>query len=131
MYIDVTFTVDEILEAMKIDLAELPLDIAEKLKLKREITLEAEIEDCDAFDAMDDEFIDMRFECWAEANEPGWSDLKDGLQALVDGDRSMACILLSRAFDDFPDAVRLVEDVLRKPTSTDPRQLALSDAGAM
>ena len=54
--------------------------------------------------------------------EANISDLRDGLQALADGDRSMAAILLTRAFDEWDDARSAVEQVLLTSTTRDHRQ---------
>lgn len=62
------------------------------------------------------------------ANEglgPCARDLKDGLHSLMTGDRAMALILLDRAFDSWPEAQRVVNDMLLGRAPTDPRQLSL------
>lgn len=57
--------------------------------------------------------------------EPCVRDLKDGLSSLITGDRAMALILLDRAFDSWPDAQRVVNDMLLGRAPSDPRQLSL------
>lgn len=58
--------------------------------------------------------------------EPETRDLREGLIALVQGDRVIAAALLQRAFGEWPDAVRAVEDVLLARTVHDRRQGALA-----
>ena len=57
--------------------------------------------------------------------EPALIDLADGLRDLMAGDRRMAATLLVRAFSDWPDAARTVEDLLLSRTAHDRRQLSL------
>ena len=47
------------------------------------------------------------------------NDLRDGRRALIDGDREMAATLLLRAFSEWDDAKRAVEDVLLSRTVHD------------
>lgn len=54
--------------------------------------------------------------------DPTLADLREGLQALRDGDTSMAAIMLNRAFDTWPDAQEVVDAVLLTRTSRDRRQ---------
>ena len=54
--------------------------------------------------------------------EPNSSDLREGLRALIDGDRNMAAILLGRAFEEWDDARLIVEEVLLSRTIHDHRQ---------
>lgn len=56
---------------------------------------------------------------------PNQRDLADGLRALIEGDRQIAAALLARAFSEWPDAVRTVEDILFARTVPDRRQLTL------
>lgn len=53
---------------------------------------------------------------------PNINDLRDGLRALINGDRTMAATLLHRAFDEWEDAKSTVEDVLLSRTVHDSRQ---------
>lgn len=57
---------------------------------------------------------------------PEARDLEDGLRSLIQGDRSTAVTLLQRAFSEWPDAMRVVEDVLMARTVHDRRQGALA-----
>lgn len=57
--------------------------------------------------------------------EANASDLRDGLRALLDGDRSMAATLLCRAFDEWVEVRQVVEDVLLSRTVHDHRQFTL------
>ena len=54
--------------------------------------------------------------------EANMSDLRDGLRALADGDRSMASTLLTRAFDEWDEARLIIEEVLLSRTVHDHRQ---------
>lgn len=60
-----------------------------------------------------------------EDMEANVSDLRDGLRALIEGDLSMANILLCRAFDEWEDARLAVEEVVLGRTVHDHRQFAL------
>lgn len=57
---------------------------------------------------------------------PEARDLEDGLRSLIQGDHVMAVTLLQRAFSEWPDAVRVAEDVLLARTVHDRRQGALA-----
>ena len=57
--------------------------------------------------------------------DPNACDLADGLRALIAGDRGTASIMLTRALDAWPDAVRVVEDTLAARTVRDRRQPTL------
>ncbi|MCC4254163.1 hypothetical protein LL251_17260 [Sphingobium naphthae] len=57
---------------------------------------------------------------------PEARDLEDALRSLIQGDRVTAVTLLQRAFSEWPDAVRVVEDVLLARTAHDRRQGALA-----
>ncbi|EQB13253.1 hypothetical protein [Sphingobium lactosutens] len=57
---------------------------------------------------------------------PEARDLEDGLRSLIQGDRGTAVTLLQRAFSEWPDAMRVVEDVLLARTVHDRRQGALA-----
>ncbi|WP_333703345.1 hypothetical protein [Sphingobium yanoikuyae] len=56
---------------------------------------------------------------------PNLNDLRDGLTELAKGNNAMALILLCRAFDDWADAHRVVEDVLSPGACADLRQREL------
>lgn len=58
--------------------------------------------------------------------DPGGRNLADGLRSLIEGDRAMAATLLMRCFSDWPEASRVVEDVLLGRTHHDRRQRALA-----
>ncbi|WP_257556453.1 hypothetical protein [Sphingobium sp. CFD-2] len=60
-----------------------------------------------------------------EDMEPSVADLRDGLRALLDGDRTMAAVLLCRAFDEWGEARLAVEEVLLGRTVRDRRQFSL------
>jgi len=47
-------------------------------------------------------------------------DIADGLASLIAGDRRMAMILLSRAFDHWPEASRTIEECIRPMSSARP-----------
>lgn len=57
---------------------------------------------------------------------PNLRDLSDGLRALMDGDKQMATAMLSRALHEWPDAARVIEDVLMGRTHRDRRQAVLA-----
>jgi hypothetical protein len=57
--------------------------------------------------------------------DPNLVDLAEGLRELIAGDRAMASILLARAFDAWPAAARVAEDILNNRTVHDRRQLTL------
>lgn len=65
-----------------------------------------------------------------EGLDPDSRDLADGLRSLIEGDRDMACTLLARAFAQWPDASRVVEDVLHGRNHADRRQLSLVSLAA-
>lgn len=56
---------------------------------------------------------------------PALQDLRDGLIEMIGGDLSMGATLLMRALDGWPDAARVVEDVLLCRTVHDHRQFTL------
>ncbi|KEZ17678.1 hypothetical protein CP98_03161 [Sphingobium yanoikuyae] len=56
---------------------------------------------------------------------PNLNDLRDGLTELAKGNKAMALTLLCRAFDDWAEAHRVVEDVLSPGACADLRQREL------
>lgn len=123
MKIDVQFKVSDVLEAL--DLYDLPPEILEERDMPPTVELEAEIDDCDAFEALPDDFVDMMVDDALAEREPNARDFRDGIAALLSGDSQMGMILLCRALEEWPAAARCVEDAIRKSANTDPRQMAL------
>lgn len=90
--------------------------------------LEIEVEATIDLDTISDAAINNGFiheDDALDGIEPALIDLADGLRELMAGDRRMAATLLARAFSDWPDAARTVEDLLLSRTAHDRRQLSM------
>ncbi|WP_370308305.1 hypothetical protein [Sphingobium abikonense] len=121
----VDVTVEEMLAALNNAIDRRGLETFAELNDGLQLEVEATIDD----DVFHDRAVDLRYvheDKIMDRYSPEARDLEDGLRSLIQGDRSTAVTLLQRAFSEWPDAMRVVEDVLLARTVHDRRQGALA-----
>lgn len=121
----VDVTVEEMLAALNNAIDRRGLETFAELNDGLQLEVEATIDD----DVFHDRAVDLRYvheDQIMDGYSPEARDLEDGLRSLIQGDRGMAVTLLQRAFSEWPDAMRVVEDVLLARTVHDRRQGALA-----
>lgn len=121
----VDVTVEEMLAVLNNAIERRGLETFAELNPNLELEVEATIDD----DLFHDAAVNLGYvheDDVMDGYSPEARDLEDALRSLIQGDRVTAVTLLQRAFSQWPDAVRVAEDVLLARTVHDRRQGALA-----